>query len=417
MERVVEAWVSSSRQRDHITPGIQRLSEKFQKGSLDGLARQLRKNTPLNGKFDFKLEYEKSPDYSLLLRDLILHVREGSQMVRLADSGSGTQSMAVFALYSYLAEVENSTYILGFEEPEQNLHPQAQNQLLANLKSLDLQVIFTTHSSTMIDALNHEQVVLCRRVRSATRDIETRISQLPEDFFGSKDLDREAYYKFHRRRNSEFFFADFVVVTESPIDAAVISQLLDDSGVSMESLNMTILALDGVETLVQVFHLLRALDIASAFVVDKDYFLPYMGVTLKESRDGDGFPKYKQVLKAGSVVEHLFPSQTERSKLLSLLLSNHSAAMEMLAEVDFFCFRWSLEIDLVAAKTSQERLYDLCSVPTDKRTTKELLENRLKQIKRQDILIPAIAGLKPTNLPNSYKLLRRSLPAKAAAAT
>lgn len=418
MEHVVEAWVASNRQRDYITPGIQRLSERIRTGTLDGLAKQLRKNTPLNGKFKFALEYEKVPDYTVLLRDLILHVREGSQMVRLADSGSGTQSMAVFALYSYLAELKNSTYILGFEEPEQNLHPQAQNQLLANLKSLDLQVIFTTHSSTMIDALNHEQVVLCRRVRSDNRDIETRITQLPEDFFASNGMDRDSYYKFHSRRNSEFFFADFVVVTESPIDAAVISELLLGSGVSMEDLNMTILSLDGVANLENVFHLLRALDIASAFVVDKDYFLPYKEAALKESRDVKGFPKYASRLKTETVVEHLFPREADRSRLLSLLLNNHSAAMEMLATVDFFCFRWSLEIDLVAAKTPRERLYDLCSLyGTEERTTKGLLENRTKQIKRQDILIPAISGLPPMKLPNSYKLLRRSLPVKAAAAT
>jgi putative ATP-dependent endonuclease of OLD family len=184
-----------------------------------------------------------------------------------------------------------------------------------------------------------------------------------------------------------------------------------------DALNMTVLALDGVETLVQVFHLLKALDIASAFVVDKDYFLPYTGATLKESRDGGGFPKYKAILKPSSVVEHLFPSPSDRSKLLTLFTSNHSGAMEVLAEVNFFCFRWSLEIDLVAATTSRERLYDLCSVPLDKRTVKELLENRLKQIKKQDVLIPAISGLEPRSLPNSYKLLRRALPAKAAAAT
>lgn len=418
MERVVDAWVTSSRQRDHITPGIQRLSERIRNGPLDGLAKQLRKNTPLNGKFEFSLEYEQSPDYSVLLRDLILHVREGSQMVRLADSGSGTQSMAVFALYSYLAELENSTYILGFEEPEQNLHPQAQNQLLANLKSLDLQVIFTTHSSTMIDALNHEQVVLCRRVRSSTRDIETRITQLPEDFFTSKGIDRDAYYKFHGRRNSEFFFADFVVVTESPIDAAVVSELLVDSGVSMEDLNMTVLSLDGVANLNNVFHLLRTLDIASAFVVDKDYFLPYAGAALEDSRDAQGFPKYAMEFKPDTVLNYLFPREVDQTTLLSMLIGNHSAAMEMLAKVDFFCFRWSLEIDLVAAATPLERLYDLCSLRSAaERTTKNLLVGRKKQIKRQDILIPAITGLPPVKLPNSYKLLRRSLPAKAAAAT
>ena len=73
----------------------------------------------MNGSFTFDLEYLQPPDYSLLLRDLTLQVTEGTTTVDLADSGSGTQSMTAFALYSYLAELKGSTYVLGFEEPEQ----------------------------------------------------------------------------------------------------------------------------------------------------------------------------------------------------------------------------------------------------------------------------------------------------------
>ena len=50
-------------------------------------------------------------------------MREGGQTIPLSDSGSGTQSMAVFALYAYLAELQSKKYLLGLEEPEQNLHP------------------------------------------------------------------------------------------------------------------------------------------------------------------------------------------------------------------------------------------------------------------------------------------------------
>lgn len=409
MERVVEASVNASRQRDHITPGIQKLTERIQKQSLSGLAKQLRKSTPLRGPFEFVLDYETSPDYSILLKNLILHVREGNQTVSLADSGSGTQSMAVFALYSYLAEIENSTYILGFEEPEQNLHPQAQIQLLKSLTLLGLQVIFTTHSPTMIDALDHEQVVLCRRIKSATRDIETRVTQLPTDFFPARGLNRDDYYRFHRRRNSEFFFADYVVVTESPIDAAVVSQLVSDAGMSPATANMSMLSLDGVTNLDYVFHLLRALDIASAFVVDKDYFLPYLHDDRALSCDARGYPKFKRSIKSSTVVDFMFPKAADRAKLEAALFERHSAATEMLSKVGFFCFRWSMEVDLVATATTRQNLFRVCNVQVGDQTEQELLVSRYKMIKKQDVLLRAVGGVDARSLPASFKALRRSL--------
>ncbi|WP_142060097.1 ATP-dependent endonuclease [Pseudarthrobacter sp. B4EP4b] len=414
MERVIEASVNHGRQRDHITPKIKGLTQAIKNQSLDTLVKQLRKKTPLNGTFEYVLKYEEAPDYSVLLRDLTLHVTEGSQSVRLADSGSGTQSMAVFALYSYLAELENSTYILGFEEPEQNLHPQAQMQLLKNLRGLGLQILFTTHSSTMIDALDHEQVVLCRRAQASRRDVEMTISQLPEDFFLANGMNRESYYKFHRRRNSEFFFADFVVVTESPVDAMVVRHLMSDGHGDLEALNMTILPLDGVTNIDFVYHLLKSLEIEAAFVVDKDYFLPYKNDEVKLSRNNHGFPQYRREFKRDCLIKEIIPKETERIALLDYFWTNPSRAASMLASANFYCFRWSLEIDLVAAPVARATMADICQIhDPDKRTSEELLTQRQNKIKKQEVVGPVLAKLGAKNLPSSYKLLRRDLPTKA----
>ncbi len=413
MERVVEASVRASRQRDHITPGIQRLGERLQKQALNKLVGQLREKTPLRGSFEYTLGYDVAPDYSVLLRNLMLRVKEGNQTVSLADSGSGTQSLAVFALYSYLAEIEHSTYILGFEEPEQNLHPQAQVQLLQRLKTLGLQVIFTTHSPTMIDALDHEQVVLCRRVPSATRDVETRLTQLPSTFFSARSLDRDDYYRFHRRRNSEFFFADFVLVTESPIDAAVMQQVFADAGVDLASASITLLSLDGVGSLSYVFHLLQGLDIDSGFVVDKDYFVPYSKSELELSRNAHGYPQYGKTLKGTSVVSWLFPKAHDRARLEAALATDHARASSMLEGVGFYCFRWSLEADLVASPTTRKRLFKELGVPPALQTEHELLVGRKKSLKKQATLVKAVTGVPTTGLPKTYRAVRRAVMEKA----
>lgn len=416
LERAVDEWVTSNRQRDRVSPQVAKLGGQLQKNSLSGFVKQLRKVAPGDGPFSFELSYSSPPDYRLLLANLALTVNEGGQSVPLADSGSGTQSMAIFALYAYLAELQSKTFVLGVEEPEQNLHPQAQRQLIKRITSLGLQVLFTTHSPTVVDSLDHEQVILCRRIKGKTRGLEVQIRQIPSDFFERHKLDRDSYYKFHRRLNSEFAFADFVTVTEGPVDSAVILTLLRDAGIDPAELGMSIVALDGVSNIRHMFHILRQLGIASAFVVDKDYFLPYKNGDRNASLDSKGYPQYKAEAKPDSLLSVLFPKESDQRKVVEQLADNHQQAMATLREVGFYCFRYAMEIDLVVGQATRSRLFDQLNVLDADRTERHLLTTKPKAIKRQDALLPVLAGLKPTSLPSSYKALRRELPKMAKAA-
>jgi putative ATP-dependent endonuclease of OLD family len=69
-----------------------------------------------------------------------------------------------------------------------------------------------------------------------------------------------------------------------------------------------------------------------------------------------------------------------------------------------------MDIDLVGSETAKNILFDIMNVPTDKRTTLEILVNRQKQLKRQESVLGATRNLGTRGLPNSYKLIRRSLP-------
>lgn len=324
--------------------------------------------------------------------------------------------MAVFALYAYLAELENKNYILGLEEPEQNLHPQAQQQLMLNLSKLGLQVVFTTHSPTIVDTLDHEQVVLCRRQKSTRRALEVNITQIGSTFFSDHGLNRDNYYKFHRRKNSQFLFADFVVVTESPIDSNVIEQVLREADVSLEEIGMTIFSIDGIPSLPHMFHLLKTLQIPAAFVVDKDYFVPYSNNNeRKKSLNSKGYPTYSPTLKSKSLLPILFPSPKEREALLDALVNHHTNAMEILLSANFFCFQYSLEIDLVATPTARERLYDMTGLDGDDRTEINLLSKK-DALKDQAYLLKACTGVPTGKLPRSYRKIRTQLPIMAKAA-
>ncbi len=326
--------------------------------------------------------------------------------------------MAIFALYAYLAEIEGKVFILGMEEPEQNLHPQAQRQLMSNLVGMGLQVIFTTHSPTIVDALEHEQVILCRRAQGKTRGLESRLSQVKPDFFSRSGIDRVSYYRFHRRLNSEFLFADFVVVVEGPADAAVVASLLADAGADVASLGINIVTLGSVTSIGHMYHLMKELEIASAYIVDKDYFLPYSKDDRQRSLNASGYPQYRAVAKSGTLLSTLFPKTGDHSKLVHSLHSNHTEAMKMLRTVGVFCFRYALEIDLVAARETRQRLFQYMAIPPAEQTELHLLTKRHtnKGLKSIDAIVDAISGLPPTSLPNSFKAIRREIPIMAIAA-
>lgn len=83
LRTAVEAWLEHhTSRRDSISPKVAELGLAIKQRAFNGLSKQLRKITPLSGSFTFDLEYTKQPDYSLLLRDLILRVTEGGDNSR-----------------------------------------------------------------------------------------------------------------------------------------------------------------------------------------------------------------------------------------------------------------------------------------------------------------------------------------------
>ncbi len=319
--------------------------------------------------------------------------------------------MTAFALYSYLAELQGSTYVLGIEEPEQNLHPHAQRELLQNLRKLPLQVLFTTHSTVMVDELDHEEVVLCRRVSSSTRGIEVTTTQIKSAFWAGQGFDRERYYLFHRQRNSDFFFANHIVLVESPIDGEVVKHILAQEGIDQSAYAVSVFSVGGVKSLPYAYKLLRELGMSFSVVVDKDYFIPYLNDERKASLNSSGFPRYRKEFKPDTLLEDMIPIEAKRADLLDKFHSNHSRAMNILEAVNVYCFRWAMEVDLVASNTAKGLLYDQLGIPAADRNAAELSINRPKVLKRLETVLSVLRNLPKKNYPHSYARIRTSLPA------
>lgn len=147
-----------------------------------------------------------------------------------------------------------------------------------------MQAVFATHSTVIVDELNHENIILARRTFDSRRGFHTEFSQLEGNFWDKYNLDEYKHNRFFRYRNSDFFFAKYVIVVESPTDAQVISELLRDV-LQEKMFFVSVLNLDGIKNLKYPYFLLKSLNIPFSMVVDKDFLTQYKNDKLSNSRN------------------------------------------------------------------------------------------------------------------------------------
>lgn len=414
----------ATEKRDNYTPKFKTATDYLESNGFDRLAKYIRDMYNVKSRFSFRLAFRSDMSFLDFIGGLRFLVDEKNAVHEIAECGTGVQSLTIIALHRGLAAINGKNVILGLEEPETNLHPQAQREVIRSLKrhvedaadKVD-QVIFTTHSTILIDSVDHTEVVLVRKVDDTSRGIRTTVTQLPENFYVKHGLEEFRYYQFHRYRNSEFFYSRLVVVAESKNDAQAIQELMRSDGFELDDLGVSVLSLDGVDNIRYAASLIKDLRLPSLFVVDKDFFLPYEKDRLDDSRDPRGFPKYRKEYRRErmSAIQMLIPHQKDRDDLLTALFTNHTAALDILAKHDVVCMKWALEIDLANSEKGLELLCDECGIPEARRDSKSLLVDNVASAKKIDKIVAAIRKLPKRNYPHSFSKICKLLGQKLSA--
>lgn len=400
--------------RDTLSSKVKNVTEYFEKTALSKISSDLEKYYSVNRSFDFVLGYSEDIDYKLLLSKLSLKIKDMDNLFEISDCGSGIQSLTVIALYRYLANMTHKNFILGIEEPETNLHPQLQRELISGIKSKSLssneiQVVFTTHSAVISDQLEHQELVLFRKIRDEKRGFKTVTEQIPTDFWTRYNLEEFQYYQFFRYRNSELFFAEYVIVVESKSEAEVLKHILEELKIDINKSGINIINLEGVTNLKYPFYMLKHLKIPYLVIVDKDFFVPYFNERRESSLYNSGFPKYKYIYSEPELIKELIPNAGDQQKLLRLLEENHSKAMDLLQKYDIICFNYSLEVDLISSKTARNEYYKILKIPPNNQNTRTLLVDNKNAIKKIINILKVLQRTPDRNRPNSYKRIKKLL--------
>lgn len=414
LKRLLDSFFSiHTARRDTLTPKVRDTFKYFQNKALRKVSEGLESKYLAQRGFNIKIDTVSPLTYDLFINGLTIRINEEGKEFRLEECGSGIQSLVIMSVHKYLAELNNSNFIIGIEEPEINLHPQAQKELIFSLldevSNTDSQLIFATHSTVMVDQLDHTDLLLVRKVPDNRRSFKSEVHQLPRTFWEEHDLTKLQYDKFHKFRNSEFFFANHVLVTESSTDSELFRHLMISKGVRFERKGISVLELGGITSLKYAYYLLRDLKIPKTIVVDKDFFFDYQNGEKQSSRYGNGFFNYRTTYKNEALISEIINNTTQRTRLEGLLTANHSRALDICLEFDILCMKYNLEMDIVASTVARGIIYDYLQIPDEDRTSQHLLVNNEKALKKLPLLVHVISNLPQRNLPNSYKRLIRSM--------
>jgi putative ATP-dependent endonuclease of OLD family len=80
--------------------------------------------------------------------------------------------------------------------------------------------------------------------------------------------------------------------------------------------------------------------------------------------------------------------------------------LNVLEKHNVISMRYSLDLDLVAVRSAQEKYYELLMLPAEKRNVLELTGMR-KGIKRIDRIISAFESLETSSWPYSYSRIKK----------
>lgn len=408
LKTVVEQQVAK---RNTLQPLVDKLYKKVESTSLETAEKLIKRYYPFGKNTDFRLHIADVNIIDTIIRNITLELIENSQNNDIKNCGSGIQSAIYFAISMATSMEGNNTYMVGIEEPELNMHPQAQQMLIESLKNIEnypnTQFIMTTHSTVIIDRLGHEAIVLCRKIKGDTRDIITTASQTCEDFYAKYQIEEDRYSRFFEYKNSDFFFSNYVIITESPIDGGIIAHILNNIGICPTDQGITFIPTNGEKNLKYPYAIVKELNIPFFCVVDRDVFQPYNANSKKDSINEHGIPTYKTELKSSSPICDIISASDKQILLRHLQTGRYEQALNVLDKYSIITMRYATELDLLACASYFKFFCDVLNIPPEKRTPRLLAIERSNAIKQLDIICAVLDKSPMRNLPASYRAIIR----------
>ena len=393
--------------RNTLQPLVNKLYQKMEDTVFKTALQRIRQYYPFKNPSDFKLQITNNDVVSAIVNDVTIELYENSQHNNIKNCGSGIQSAIYYAIMLAKTMDNDTSYMIGVEEPELNMHPQAQRELIESFKDTNKyphsQFILTTHSTVIIDHLGHQSIALCRKQKGQTRDVITTIKQIDNSFWEKYEFTEERYNNFFEYKNSDFFFSNFIVIAEGSVDCGVFSHVLKMQNINAAEQGITFIPTNGEKSIKYPYAIAKELEIPFVCVVDRDAFQAYIGKNREESIDSRGLPQYKPELKRSSPICSLLNENEKRALLTYFCENKYGKVCDLLEQKSIISMRYALEIDLINCSSFCNSYYEVLNIVEDNRTPQFLAKERSESIKKAEIINSVLDRCSTRCLPISYR--------------
>lgn len=410
---ILEHFSRQTQNRDSISNDIKRVANKIHDKIVTKLEKEINQVFMSNVYGNLKIKFPDNMDYNTLISNLNLYLNVNQSDLSVNEWGSGTKSLAIIAMYRTKASMYNGSIVLGLEEPETNLHPQAQRRFIDSLKKdlfdSETQAIFTTHSTVLIDELNHDDIILVRRINDTSknsREFHSYIKQIVPEFWNKNSLEKFKHEQFFSYKNSDFFFSKYVIIGESKNDCQVLDILLSPK-IKDLSFDVSYIDAGGVENIKYPYYLLKELDLPFSVVFDHDFLFNYKNNNeLKSSRDSNWLPMYSNKITNQFIKDILSENDVITIEKNS---DKYIEIVKVLSKYKLYMMRYCLEMDLTCSEKALKEFFDIMNIPASSRTQKDLLVSYKNAIKKIETIINVVRSIPPKAYPKSYLYITKGI--------
>lgn len=199
----------------------------------------------------------------------------------ISSYGHGTQRSIQMALIRHLADKKRgvdanaSTTLLLIDEPELYLHPQAIEILrdaLKRLSSEGYQVIFSTHSPSMVTSDDFLNTILVRKGEIDGTYCKKTLKKIVPDVV--RDASSQLELIFSLSHSSEVLFSERVLLAEGKTERRLLPKLF--AKINRKTLGMektALVILDGSGNIMKASQVLLAMDLPAKIICDMDFVL------------------------------------------------------------------------------------------------------------------------------------------------
>jgi len=207
--------------------------------------KELEKNVNISSESLYLQAFSKRSWELLDELNIYLKTADSNLALPIAKHGMGTQNIAILLIFNaYLdillpkiVENDEATPIVGIEEPEAHIHPQAQRAVFRQISNMNGQKIISTHSPFIVDRASIYDFLVFN-----TENGMTKIEKIPEyrkEFKFKYGLPDAAYRnnmyltpeeklkieRFIQYRNAELFFSSLFILCEGDSEKVFLERI------------------------------------------------------------------------------------------------------------------------------------------------------------------------------------------------